>query len=126
MKKYLLIGKSPQMRSVFLRDPKTGLFEQYKIRQGITREITEDEMTFHVQRQAGYGILRIIELEEPVVEEVKETAPKKLAIEWVEPAPEEEEPEIGPGVEVFEVEAEEPEVPKYHKRRSRQKQEESE
>ena len=127
MKKYLLIGKSPQMRSVFLRDPATGLFEQYKIRQGISREVTEEEMTFHVQRQAGYGILRIVELEEeePVVEKV---APKTPEIEWPsyeapEPAPE---PEIGPGVEVYETEAEEPAVPKPKKRRSRRKKAETE
>lgn len=121
MKKYLLIGKSPQMRMVLLRDPKTGLFEQHKIRQGLTREITEEQMTFHVERQAGFGILRCVELEEKVV------VPEPVVEEFVEaPVIEWQAPEIGPGVEVDEIETEELEVPKPRKRRTRRKKAETE
>ena len=121
MKKYLLIGKSEQMRSSFRCDPVTKKFVQFKIGRGIQREITEDEMTFHIQRQAGFKILKIVEIEEEVVapsEPEPEPEPRstitwdKAFTEAVEEEPEavEEEPEV----------VEEP-TPKHKKRRSRRK-----
>jgi len=96
MKKYLVIGKSEQVRSSFRRDPATGKFVQFKIGRGIKVELTEEEMTFHIERQAGFGILKIAEIEvkeeAPVVVEV--VPEKESPITWVDPEPEAvEEPE---------------------------------
>lgn len=87
MKRFRIIGKTNQMRSVFLRDPKTGKFVQHKITRGKTIEVNEDELTFHVDRQKGFKILDVVEIPElvepsvPVEEEPKSEpeAPKKRA-----------------------------------------------
>jgi len=109
MKKYLLIGKSEQVRSSFRRDPATGKFVQFKIGRGMKIELNEDEMTFHVQRQAGFGILKIVEIEEPEPEVKAEPIPEPI-IEWPDSDPEEDTPVV-----------EETKKPAPKKRRSRLK-----
>ena len=115
MKKYLLIGKSEQMRSSFRYDPVTKKFVQFKIGRGVQREITEDEMTFHIRRQAGFKILKIVEIEEEVVAPpAPEPEPEpKSTITWDESFT------ANAGAE--EVETVEEPTPKPKKRRSRRK-----
>jgi len=94
MKRYRIIGKSNQMRSVFLFDPVLGRDVQHKIRRGVTIDINEDQMTFHVERQKGYKILDVIELPEelpeepPKVEVSAEPEVAKETVPWPEPEPE--------------------------------------
>jgi len=61
------------MRTVFLRDSKTGKFVQHKIIRGKTIDVNEDELTFHVARQKGFKILDVVEL--PDLTEVTEIIP---------------------------------------------------
>lgn len=68
MKRYRIIGKSKQMRSVFLRDIETGKFVQHRLIRGKTIDCTEEELTFHVERQQGYKILEVIELPDEIEE----------------------------------------------------------
>lgn len=85
MKQFRIIGKTDQMRTVFLRDRETGKFVQHKIIRGKTIEVFEDELTFHVDRQKGFKILDVVEipevedtpLEETEATEKKETPKRK-------------------------------------------------
>lgn len=63
-KKYLLIGKSNAMRPVMIKDSE-GRFHTIQMRRGIRREISEEEMTFHVWRQASksINIIQVVEQE---------------------------------------------------------------
>jgi hypothetical protein len=70
------------MRSIFLRNPETGKFYQRKIRKGVSYQVTEEELTFHVHRQAGFKVVAITECDPEPEEET-------LLIESVVPAPEE-------------------------------------
>ena len=97
MKRYRIIGKSKQMRSVSLFDPEQGRDVQHKIGSGKSIDITEEQMTFHVERQQALGILRIVELEEEVVGEVPtEVAPEPEPEPEQVPWPEEEKVEEAP------------------------------
>lgn len=85
MRTYDLIGKTKHMTPVFIN--KGGVWRQFNIRLGITLSITEDEMTFHVERQVAKKVLDIVETtvvipekgekEKPVLEEVVKAPPKK-------------------------------------------------
>ncbi len=75
MRKFCIIGKTPQMRSMFVRRP-DGRMVQTAIKLGMRYELTEDEMTFHIKRQGARGYLKILEVEEPKVEEPKVEEPK--------------------------------------------------
>jgi hypothetical protein len=113
MKKYLLIGKSGQARSSFRRDPDTGKFIQFKIMRGGKVELTEEEMTFHIRRQAGFGILKIEEIEvEPQPE--PEAKVEKPVVPWESPI------QLDP-IQLDEEEPEEKEKPASKKPRSRLK-----
>lgn len=116
MKRYLIIGKSPQMCDVFLKDAQ-GKFRQHKFNRGKKMEVTEHEMTFHVIRQQGYKLIQVVELD-PVEEE-----PKPLPIELDEPVKEAEEVfivEETPAVHIEESDTKEAVAPT-RKRRKRKK-----
>lgn len=117
MNRYLIIGKSPHMCDVFLKDAQ-GAFRQHKFSRGKKLEITENEMTFHVTRQEAYGLIRVIELD-PIEEE-----PAPLSIVLDEPVVEPEEEilieEESPSVHIEETESDEAVAPP-RKRRKRKK-----
>lgn len=118
MNRYLIIGKSPQMCDVFLKDA-NGLFRQHKFISGKKMEITEKEMTFHVIRQEGYGLIQVVKLD-PIEEE----KPSPVTIILDEPAEEPEEEivieEKAPAVHIEETESVEAVAPP-RKRRKRKK-----
>jgi len=118
MNRYLIIGKSPQMCDVFLKDD-NGVFRQHKFISGKKMEITEKEMTFHVIRQQGYGLIKLVELD-PIEEELP--TEKSLILE--DPIEEVEEEVIieeeSPAVNIEEVESKEAVAPP-RKRRRRKK-----
>jgi hypothetical protein len=65
------------MRSILLSDGK-GKFLQKPIRVGITYDVSEEELSFHVKRQAGKKILEIKSYEIntpliPITTKIKET-----------------------------------------------------
>ena len=118
MNRYLIIGKSPQMCDVFLKDEK-GLFRQHKFISGKKMEITEREMTFHVIRQQGYGLIQVVKLD-PVEE--KELSPVSIVLDEPVEEPEEEIliEEEAPAVHIEETESVEAVAPP-RKRRKRKK-----
>lgn len=71
-KRYKVIGKTPQMRTVMLYDEK-GNLRQKCIQRGIEYEVSESEMNFHIRRQEARKILKVIEIE--TEEENTEEAP---------------------------------------------------
>jgi len=76
-KKYEIIGKTPQMRTVFI---KVGdKLVQKPIKRGISFILSEEEMTFHVERQAARKILKIVEIvvEDPPVPQTMPPVTKK-------------------------------------------------
>jgi len=106
------------MCDVFLKDA-DGIFRQHKFISGKQMEITEKEMTFHVVRQEGYGLIRVIKLDP-----VEEKKPSPVSIILDEPAPEPEEEivieEEAPAVHIEETESVEAVAPP-RKRRKRKK-----
>jgi len=62
-KKFKIIGKSYQMRSILIKEGDK--LVQRPIRLGITREVTEDQITPHIRRQAAKKVIKIVEVEEP-------------------------------------------------------------
>ncbi len=118
MERYLIIGKSSHMCDVFLKDA-DGIFRQHKFISGKKMEITEKEMTFHVIRQQGYGLIRVIKLD-PIAE--KEPSPVSIVLD--EPAEEPKEEifteETAPTVYIAETESVEAVAPP-RKRRKRKK-----
>jgi hypothetical protein len=115
MKKYLIIGKSPQTTDVYLSNDK-GAFRQHRIIQGKRMEVTENQLNFYTERLVARKLIQIIELEGEVEE------PTPIVLDESTPEPEEvliiEET---PAVVVTEIVSEEAIAPTPKKRRRRKK-----
>ena len=114
MKLYRIIGKTPQMRDLFLLE--NGVFRQHKIIRGKIIEVTEDQLSFYTERLAARKQIEIVE-----IGEVEEPAPVVLE----EPAPEPEAEELiveeTPATVIVETESEDAVAPAPKKRRRRKK-----
>ena len=100
---YRIVGKSKKIVYIFLLD-ENGKFAQHRISRGKHIDVSEDQITFHAQRQEVKGDVAFIKIDAPVEEEievveekpVKKEAPKKRGRKKKEPVTIEEVVDIEP------------------------------